>query len=137
MAQGFYCLIQYCPDFSRAEAANVGVLVFQAEPAVTAVRVVGDVRTAMRRVGTSGSAAALLASVESMARRLDRERFQSVQELERFVRTRGNQLQLTPPRSVRVDAIERDVQALFGELVGSESEPLPGRPTGAAAGGGN
>jgi hypothetical protein len=26
--QGYFCLIQYCPDLARQEAVNVGVLVF-------------------------------------------------------------------------------------------------------------
>ena len=27
-AKGYYCLIQYCPDLARLEAANIGVILF-------------------------------------------------------------------------------------------------------------
>jgi len=26
--RGYYCIIQYCPDLGRLEAANIGVLLF-------------------------------------------------------------------------------------------------------------
>lgn len=26
--KGYYCVVQYCPDLSRFEAANIGVLLF-------------------------------------------------------------------------------------------------------------
>ena len=27
-SRGYYCIIQYCPDLGRLEAANIGVLLF-------------------------------------------------------------------------------------------------------------
>lgn len=30
-SKGYYCLIQYCPDLGRLEAANVAVLLFSPE----------------------------------------------------------------------------------------------------------
>ena len=123
MTQGFYCLIQYCPDFSRAETANVGLMLFQPEPVASAVRIVNDVRPAMKRLGRGGDAATLLGSVQSMAYRIEREQFRSLEVLEKFVRTRGNQIQLTMPRSMRIDAIERDVENLFAEIVDATRPP--------------
>jgi hypothetical protein len=129
MAQGYYSLIQYCPDFSRAETANVGLLLFQVEPPTTAVRVVDDVRPAMRRLGRTGAgtAATILEVVQSMRSRIELERFQSVESLDHFKRTRGNQIQMTAPRSMRIESIERDLDAMFEELVASPERPHRGR----------
>src|SRR5450759_1513617 len=37
--KGYYSVIQYCPDLSRAEAANVGVMLFIEQPHKLAVKV--------------------------------------------------------------------------------------------------
>src|SRR3972149_649500 len=102
MTKGFYCLIQYCPDFPRAEAANVGLVLFQPEPAATAVRIVEDVRFVAKRLGRRVPDAAVLEDVQSISYRLKHEQFRSVEDLEQFVRTRGNQIQLTLPRPMRI-----------------------------------
>lgn len=122
MSQGYFSLIQYCPDASRAEGANVGLLIFQAEPALLVVRVVDDVRPVMKRLGRKDDAATLLGVVQSMRNRIERERFGNVEDLVKFVRTRGNQIQLTMPRSMQVGAIERDLEQMFGELVGPQAQ---------------
>jgi hypothetical protein len=118
MNKGYYCLIQYCPDFSRAEAANVGLVLFQPKPNATAVRIVEKVDFVARRLGRKLATATVLEVVQSIAYRLRHEQFRSVEDLEQFVRTRGNQVQLTMPRSLRIEAIERDADQLFAELVG-------------------
>lgn len=51
---------------------------------------------------------------------MDREAFRSVEDLQQFVDTRGNALQLTHPRPVKVFDPESDLNALFDELVGGE-----------------
>lgn len=117
MTKGYYSLIQCCPDFARAEAANVGLVLFQPEPAATAVRVLDDLKPALRRLGAAGSSASVLRDVQSMHYRIEHERFESIEAFERFVRTRGNKLQLTAPRPMRIEAIRTDLARLFEELV--------------------
>jgi hypothetical protein len=122
MSTGYYCLIQYCPDFSRAEAANVGLVLFQAEPNETAVRIVEKVDFVAKRLGRKIATASVLEDVQSISYRLKHELFRSVADLERFVRTRGNKIQLTMPRPMRIEAIEQDAEQLFAELVGSSQK---------------
>lgn len=118
MSKGYYCLIQYCPDFSRAEAANVGLVLFQPEPTATAVRIVEKVDFVAKRLGRKVATGSVLEDVQSIGYRLKHEPFRSIEDLERFVRTRGNRIQLTMPRSMRIEAIEQDAAQLFAELVG-------------------
>lgn len=117
MSKGYYSLIQYCPDFARAEAVNVGVLVFRSEPEATAVRVVDEVKFVGKRLGMKLHEATVLEVVRAAHYRLTHESFRSVDDLERFVRSRGNDIQLTGPRPMRVDEPEHDVEQLFRELV--------------------
>lgn len=117
MTLAYYCLIQYCPDFSRAETANVGLLLFRPQPPAVAVRVVEDVRPVVKRLGQKTDLATLLGSVRSMAQRIEYERFQSLEAVEQFARTRGNQIQLTMPRPMRSEDLMRDLETTFAELV--------------------
>jgi hypothetical protein len=125
MTNGYYCLIQYCPDFGRAEAANVGLVLFQPEPRAVAVRIVDDAKPAARRLGRPELSQSVLEDARAMHYRLQREPFRSVEDLERFVRTRGNQIQMTAPRWMRIEAIERDADSMFEELVGPTVTPPP------------
>lgn len=120
MTHGFFSLIQYCPDASRAEAANVGLMIFQADPAATAVRIVDDVRPAMKRLGRKHDAMTLLTVAQSMRNRIEHAQFRSIESVETFVRTRGNLIQLTMPRPMQIESLERDLDHMFGELVFAE-----------------
>lgn len=121
MTHGFFSLIQYCPDASRAEAANVGIMIFQGEPAATVVRIVDDVRPAMKRLGRKDDAGTLLAVTQSMRNRIEHAQFGSIEAVEAFVRTRGNQIQLTMPRPMQIESLDRDLDQMFDELVVVES----------------
>lgn len=119
MSKGYYCLIQFCPDVARAEAVNVGALVFRSEPAGLAVRVVQEPETVARRLVPKVPAHVVNDAVQSIDYRLRHENINSVEELERFVRTRGNQIQLTMPRFLRVEDLNADIDRIFVELVAS------------------
>lgn len=118
MSKGYYSLIQWCEDFARAEAANVGVVVFRPEPAATGVRVAEDVGHVRRRFGLSDAdVRGVVEAVRAIRYRLANTTFQSLAELEQFVRSRGNQIQLTTPRPMRVDDPQLDAERMFAELV--------------------
>jgi hypothetical protein len=133
MTKGYYSLIQYCPDFARAEAVNVGALVFRPEPAAMAVRVVQDVRFVGKRLGKKLDEAMVQEAVQATHYRLTHDSLRSVEDLERFAKSRGNDVLLTLPRPMRVGEVEQDVDALFRELVTdgapvlqrSRAEPSP------------
>lgn len=118
MSKGYYSLIQWCADFARAEAANVGVLVYRPEPTATAIKVAADVGHVRRRFRLSDADFRGVAdAVRAIGYRLANTTFQSLAELEQFVRSRGNQIQLTPPRPMRVDDPQLDADRMFAELV--------------------
>lgn len=125
MTQGFFSLIQFCPDASRAEAVNVGLVLFQVEPAATVVRIVDDVAPALRRLGRKDEAATVLSIVRSLKNRIEVERFGSVDALEKFARSRGNQLQITLPRPMSIEDLAGDLDEMFDELVGSPESSAP------------
>jgi len=123
-AKGYYSLIQYCPDRSRLEAANIGVLLFCPEmPFVEARLAKGNDRIRRFFGADSFDKRRVNAAKRAIEHRLavDRESFQSPEDLVRFVETRGNDIVLTTPRPMRVSDPSADLDSLFEELVGGRA----------------
>lgn len=122
--KGYYSLIQYCPDLSRLEAANVGVLLFCPEPHFIRARTTDSVQR-IRRFFGSGDRDwdQIRESKRAIEDRLEveGERFRTLQDLEHFAATRGNEIQLTPPRTVKIFNPEQDLELLFQRLVGGQA----------------
>lgn len=119
--KGYYSLIQFCPNASRLEAVNVGVLLLCPDVQFIAARTAKGNQRAANLVGRAGfDKASLNSAKRAIERRVqtDREAFTSLEDLQKFVDSRGNVLKLTPPRPVKVFDPERDLNNLFGELVG-------------------
>lgn len=126
--RGYYSLIQFCPDSSRLEAVNVGVLLFCPEIQFLAARTAASNDRAAMLVGCGGlDEAALNSAKRAVERRLevDREAFQTLEDLQRFVASRGNALKLTDPRPLKVFDPEGDLDTLFAELVDSRTRARP------------
>ena len=122
--RGYYALIQYCPEPSRAEGANVGVVLYCPEAKFLDVQMSLDNDHARRLfTGATFDSERLSAAKSAFANRLKQvgQEFRSVEDLEQFMRTRGNALQLVPPRPVRVDEPAASLKQLFAELVGGRS----------------
>lgn len=122
--RGYYSLIQFCADSSRLETVNVGVLLFCPEIQFLAARTAASNDRAAMLVGRGGlDEAALNSAKRAVERRLevDREAFQTLEDLQRFVASRGNALKLTDPRPLKVFDPEKDLDALFAELVDSDA----------------
>jgi hypothetical protein len=129
--RGYYSLIQFCPDSSRLEAVNVGVLLFCPEARFLAARTAAGNHRAAKLVGRDGlDKAALNSAKRAIERRLevDREFFQTLEDLQRFVATRGNVLKLTAPRPMKVFDPQHDLEALFAELVGGRPRAEASKP---------
>jgi hypothetical protein len=123
-ATGYYSLIQYCPDPSRLEAANVGVLLFSPTHLFLKARTAPDNRRVIRFFGREGHDWRRLNSFkEGLAERIEIEgpSIRRLADLESFIARRANRLQITPPRSMRVTDPEKDLEQLFCELVGGRS----------------
>jgi hypothetical protein len=122
--RGYYRLIQFCPDASRLEAVNVGVVLFCPDTGFLAARTAAGNQRAEKIVerGTLDKAA-LNSAKRAIERRLevDRDAFQNLDDLQRFVATRGNALKLTDPRPVKVFDPQQDLGSLFNELVGGRA----------------
>lgn len=120
-ARGYYSVIQYCPDRSRLESANVGVVLFSPELGFLDAKLVRG-HDRIRRFFGSGSfdPRAVEAAKRAIANRLrhDRQSFTGIAGLEQFIATRANALSMTPARPMRVVNAAEDLKRLFTELVG-------------------
>jgi hypothetical protein len=128
--RGYYSLIQYCPDLSRLEAVNVGVALFCPEPHFLGARTTTSVQRIRRFFGSQDHDwEQVRAAIGSVEERFEAEgaRFRTLEELERFIATRGNEVQLTPPRPVKVFDPAQDLELLFERLVGGRRGARPRR----------
>src|SRR5437764_1282370 len=125
---GYYSLIQYCPDPSRLEAANVGVLLFSPKHCFLKALTARSNSRIRRFFGDKGHDGVRLNSFKKgLEERIEAENanIHTLDDLKRFVHSRAGQLQLTPPRYMRVVDPERDLRQLFDELVGGQSRSEP------------
>ncbi len=121
MAKGYYSLIQYCPDASRAESANVGVLLSCPEMEFINVIIARRNDRVSRFFGRdSFSNNQLNAAKNAFKNRIDnfKTRFVELSDLNKFIETRANEITLTTARPVKVDNPEEKLNELFDELVG-------------------
>src|SRR5579872_5748385 len=99
----YYSVIQYCPDRSRAEAANVGVLLYVPGRGYLKARLsAGNDR--VRRFFEGTDVESINASKKSFQARIQRasDEITSVSDLEHFIASRANDFLLTAPRPMRV-----------------------------------
>ena len=121
--KGYYSLIQFCPNASRMETVNVGVVLFCPGSGFLDARTAGDNRKARGLVGNNEfDRHALNAAKLSIEKRLvvEKKSFETLEDLQKFVETRGNDLQLTTPRPLKVFNPAEEMNRLFNELVGGK-----------------
>lgn len=122
MTTGYYSLIQYCPDLSRLEAVNLGVVLFCPEADYLDVKLSPSTDRVRKLFGKGTYDAAqfrvLRSSIESRLRAA-RGQFKAVRDLEHFAAIQGNSIQLTPPRRVLVEQPTGELHRLFERLVGT------------------
>ena len=119
--KGYYSLIQFCPDQSRLEAANVGVVLFCPELNFLEVRISGDNARVQRFFGKQAFDWSRVNSFKhGIKERLEIEGkdFRNVEDLKAFGQRRGNNIQLTTPRPFTVREPQKDLDELFEEVVG-------------------
>jgi hypothetical protein len=119
--RGYYSVVQFSPDQSRLEAVNVGVVLFCPEANFIAARTAASNRRAAKLLGRGElNRAALNSAKRALERRfeVDRDHFQSLDDLQQFVDTRANVLKLTDPRPIKILEPTSDIERLFYELVG-------------------
>ncbi len=123
---GYYSIIQYCPDASRLEAANVGVVLFCPERHYLGARTASGNGRIRRFFGPLDIDREQLNLVKmSIQNRLevDRDQFRELADLQQFAATRANDMRLTPPRMVVVEGdLEQLLLQLFDRLVGGRAK---------------
>ena len=119
---GLFSLIQYCPDPSRGESGNVGLVLLCPDQGYLGVRVVEDHQRIAAFFGLDAVGVDDLQFAErSLVERIERSResLMNLEALAQFARTRVNDLRMTPLTSVAVGDPEQEFEGLFGELVGT------------------
>jgi len=124
-SKGYYSVIQYIHDLARAEAANIGVLLFVPERGFLDARIVHDNARVRHVFGVAGDDLKRLnAFKSSFGERVKVERYniETVEQLSKFIDTRGNQIQLTEPRFAKVIQCEELLDDLFKKLVDGDAK---------------
>jgi len=118
---GYYSLIQYCPDRSRAEVANVGVVLFCPSLRFIDARTAGGndrVRRFFRGRDIDIDRLNLVKRGIEKRLQVQAASFTTIADLVGFIETRANDIVLTTPRSIKVTDPHADLDQLFQELVG-------------------
>lgn len=122
--RGFYSVIQYCPNFSRMETVNVGVLLFCPEHEFLEVRFTPNNTRVARFFGSDSFDGALFHTAkQAIEARLKTNfsEFPTPESLSRFIDTRANELVILPLRPIRVLQPWIELETLYQELVDEES----------------
>jgi len=127
-SKGYYCLIQYCPDLSRLESANIGVILFCPELGFIRAKIAQGNDRIRRFFGSEDNDwTQINATKNAIVNRLEvsGKDFKTIDDLTTFISTRANEVQLTAPRPMKVSEAARDLDDLYEELVGGRSrQPL-------------
>ncbi len=132
LSTGYYSVIQYCPDRSRMEAANVGVLLFVADRNYLDVRFSSG-NDRIRRFFSKDRAIDFdsINAMKSMMEHRFSVELENLRErgaLETFLHRFANEITFTKLRSVRVENPEAELAQLFEELVGGRIKRDPVAP---------
>lgn len=117
--KGYYSLIQFCPDPSRLEGINLGVLVYSPDDGRLVFRLTQS-NQRIRKVFGQQDWNFIDRVRESVQSRLQSEKFETVHDLESYIAKRANVVQLTPLRPLKIGEIDQEVSALYRRLVESE-----------------
>jgi hypothetical protein len=126
-SKGYFSLVQYSPDIARQEAANVGVVLFCPDRQFIRAKVSESIRRIRRFFGDDVAGYHQLnAMKDALVNRveIEKDQFTTLEDLQQFVATRGNNILLTQPKPVMVLDPEQDLTALFEELVADPQKPL-------------
>jgi len=126
--RGYYSVIQYCPDASRGEVANVGVVLFCPDCGFLEAKVAeGNDRIARFFGRSSFDPDCVNDAKHAIITRLDveRDRFRTSEDLSQFAQTRANEIVLTLPRPMKVENPVVELEELYNELVGGRQIRTP------------
>jgi len=128
--RGYYCIIQYCPDLGRLEAANIGVLLFCPDRDFLKARTSSDNARIRHFFGDEAHDWTRINSYKlGIEQRLETEHneIRTLEALEDFIAKRANLIQISPPRPMKVHDPEKDLDQLFKDLVGGHARTSRGQ----------
>jgi hypothetical protein len=131
-SRGLYSLIQFVPDTGRAEAANIGVVLFL--PSQNSFDFcISESLTRVRKFFAPGRAELeeIQIALNALRKRLEVSQFTGQEDFEHFIAARADVVRLTKPRVATVIDPKHDVKVLYQELVRdhSENRRSPVKPT--------
>ena len=119
--RGYYSLIQYCPEPSRLEACNVGVLVFRPEPHFLRAKTSWSSARIRRFFGRDLEIDSqyILRLQQGIEDRLLIEGLAILtpNDLADFGGSLANEIRITTPRPTTIESPEETLETLFRELV--------------------
>jgi hypothetical protein len=125
--KGHYSIVQYCPDLARRETVNIGVVLLVPERAFLQTRMVADNQRVRHFFGITGNDAKLLSDFKkSFSARIEAEhgRVTTLETFQKFIDTRGNQIQLTEPAFVKVRECQETIDRLFDSTYANKGYAL-------------
>ena len=130
MIQGYYSLIQYCPDWTRLEVCNIGVMLFCPECRFLDVMMTRKNKRIQTIFGKEHSLDHIRTFKDSFAERIrtERSRILELEALKNFIATRANSFLITEPRSIAVSDPEQELSGLFEEVFGEPSKSTKEKP---------
>jgi hypothetical protein len=118
--RGFYALVQYCPDHTRMEAANVALVLVEMGPSSMVMHQSTATWTAARRFfGDDLDVVRLGAMLRMTLKRLMFALAENpaAQTIDRFARAEGNAFTVTPARPCVFEDATAEMDAMFVTLV--------------------
>jgi hypothetical protein len=124
---GFFSLVQYCPDRSREEAVNLGVVLISPSHGFVGSKMSSRNERLRKFFGETLGDLGQIASMRRMLehRLRDDRSLSDLENFERFRRALANEFQLSTPRPIRVENPESELFLLFGQLVEIPEPPKP------------
>jgi len=118
--QGYYSLVQFCPNPARAEVANLGVLLFSPEHEFLEVSISNTLRrvkSIFPQVEYDNDQLKTIIGWLNKRLKVERARIKDKNDLGQFIQTRINDIRLTDPRSIMIEAPDLKLKELYAELV--------------------
>lgn len=118
--KGYYSILQYCPDQSRLEAVNIGLVLFCPAINLLKSRWMVTRHSRIKKVFGEQDWVFIENHIDAVGERLvSPSTFKGRDEFVRYSETRSNALRLTQPRAVQVgNDPERTLNGMFDILVG-------------------
>jgi len=123
MIQGYYCLIQYCPDRTRLEVCNLGVMLSCPEIKFLEAMMAPD----EKRVRVIFGSKHRLDHIQSFKKdflewiAVEKQHIFNLAALNGFIGRLANSFRITEPRSIAVDDPKQDLADLFVEVFGKKA----------------